>query len=285
MATIFMKCLASTSATAEQLRQQLDDLHKEADNTRAKEITSLFSSENIINVPRFISKDLEHKLLGEFHSDDRGCNKIFEIHTCAYSYKGGSCFFRGCGLAFTESDKSFVTVLFYDALLRSLDGKQQLVFKPEKKNDARELLFQKKKVMQAMEKLKSRIELFDELAAKLNEAISVKESLLISNMALDLEVSEIKAPTPVRIVSPTEVSQNDTDDSQHLYMNNLEFPEDQELQVASDSEGDIHAENELKCHEESFSKKKSTGADTVQSSREISIRGVYGPPGSTAQQN
>ncbi|KAL2245595.1 UNVERIFIED_CONTAM: hypothetical protein Sindi_2827700, partial [Sesamum indicum] len=29
-------CLASTSATAEQLRQQLDNLHKEADNTRAK---------------------------------------------------------------------------------------------------------------------------------------------------------------------------------------------------------------------------------------------------------
>ncbi|KAL0443748.1 UNVERIFIED_CONTAM: hypothetical protein Slati_2097500, partial [Sesamum latifolium] len=77
-----------------------------------------------------------------------------------------------------------------------------------KENDARELLFQKKKVMQAMEKLKSRIELFDELAAKLNEAISMKESLLISNMALDLE--------------------------------------------------------------ESFSEKKSTGADSVQSLREIS---------------
>lgn len=38
-----------------------------------------------------------------------------------------------------------------------------------KENDARELLFQKKKVMQAMENLKSRIELFDELSAKLNE--------------------------------------------------------------------------------------------------------------------
>lgn len=36
-------------------------------------------------------------------------------------------------------------------------------------NNARDLLFQKKKVMQAMEKLKSRIELFDELSAKLNE--------------------------------------------------------------------------------------------------------------------
>ncbi|KAL2245596.1 UNVERIFIED_CONTAM: hypothetical protein Sindi_2827800, partial [Sesamum indicum] len=139
-----------------------------------------------------------------------------------------------------------------------------------KENDARELLFQKKKVMQAMEKLKSRIELFDELAAKLNEAITMKESLLISNMALDLEVSEIKAPTPIRIVSPVEGSQNDTDDSQHLCMNNLEFPEDQELQVFSDSQGDIHAENELTNHEKSFIEKKSTGPDSVQSPRDIS---------------
>jgi phage shock protein A len=38
-----------------------------------------------------------------------------------------------------------------------------------KENDARELLFQKKKVMQALEKSKSRIELLDELSTKLNE--------------------------------------------------------------------------------------------------------------------
>lgn len=38
-----------------------------------------------------------------------------------------------------------------------------------KENEARELLFQKKKVMQALEKSKSRIELLDELSAKLNE--------------------------------------------------------------------------------------------------------------------
>lgn len=36
-------------------------------------------------------------------------------------------------------------------------------------NDARELLFQKKKVMQAMEKSKGRIEVLDEFAMKLNE--------------------------------------------------------------------------------------------------------------------
>lgn len=38
-----------------------------------------------------------------------------------------------------------------------------------KEDDAREILFQKKKVMQALEKSKRRIELLDELSTKLNE--------------------------------------------------------------------------------------------------------------------
>lgn len=38
-----------------------------------------------------------------------------------------------------------------------------------RENDARELLFQKKKVMQALDKSKARITLFDELSSKLNE--------------------------------------------------------------------------------------------------------------------
>ena len=40
-----------------------------------------------------------------------------------------------------------------------------------KENEARELLFQKKKVMQAMERSKSRIELLDQLSTKLNEVL------------------------------------------------------------------------------------------------------------------
>ncbi|KAK3183410.1 hypothetical protein Dsin_030696 [Dipteronia sinensis] len=71
-----------------------------------------------------------------------------------------------------------------------------------KENDARELLFQKKKVMHAMENSKHRIELLDELAAKLNEAISVKETQLIGNVALDLEVDREDPSRLVRIVSP-----------------------------------------------------------------------------------
>ncbi|KAK4398207.1 hypothetical protein Sango_1296200 [Sesamum angolense] len=257
-------CLASTSAKAEQLRQQLDDLHKEAENKEQKlyerqaedpvgfisiakrpelvircmvgnslvpillpyegglvsiEIISLFSLENILDVPRFISKDLEHKLL---------------------------------------ASNARLRLMRLSEAVEKLRRQAAVSVQTGKENDARELLFSKEEVEEL---------LISDLY--MEKAISVKESLLISNMALDLEVSEIKAPTPVRIVSLTEVSQNDTDDSQHLYMNNLEFPEDQELQVASDSLGDIHAENELKSHEESFSKQKS-GADSVQSSREIS---------------
>ncbi|KAK6135000.1 hypothetical protein DH2020_031284 [Rehmannia glutinosa] len=203
-------CLASPSATAEQLRQQLDNLHKEADNTRAKA--------------------------------------------------------NNARLRFMRLSEA-VEKLRRQAAVSVQTGKE---------NDARELLFQKKKVMQAMEKLKSRIELFDELSGKLNElgldvdeAISMKESLLIGNMALDLEVGETEAPTPIRIVSPTEENSNTSDDNEHLDPNNLECGDDQGLQVLSVGNGDIHAENELN-NERSFSDKRLTGASNVQVQREIS---------------
>ncbi|TQD72662.1 hypothetical protein C1H46_041796 [Malus baccata] len=78
-----------------------------------------------------------------------------------------------------------------------------------KEDDARELLFQKKKVMEALEKSKHRIEFLDELSTKLNEAISLKEGQLIGNVSLDLEVVREDAFSPVRIVSPTaEVAEN-----------------------------------------------------------------------------
>lgn len=50
-----------------------------------------------------------------------------------------------------------------------------------KENEARELLFQKKKVMQALEKSKSRIELLDELSAKLNE---VRQLVIVAELCL-----------------------------------------------------------------------------------------------------
>lgn len=48
-----------------------------------------------------------------------------------------------------------------------------------KENDARELLFQKKKVMQAMEKSKNRIELLDELLTKLNEVLRTPDCFCV----------------------------------------------------------------------------------------------------------
>lgn len=49
-----------------------------------------------------------------------------------------------------------------------------------KENDVRELLLQKKKVMQALDKAKARIELLDTLSSKLNEVDTNKSLLVIS---------------------------------------------------------------------------------------------------------
>ncbi|KAG9148355.1 hypothetical protein Leryth_024383 [Lithospermum erythrorhizon] len=111
-------------------------------------------------------------------------------------------------------------------------------------NDARELLFQKKKVMQAIEKSKDRVELLDELAAKLYEAISLKETQLIGNIAEDLE-TDSNDPTPVRIVSPNDEDEKDVVVKEDE-LSNLECDEvQQKLQVAVHSQGDLHMPNEL----------------------------------------
>ncbi|KAK1275630.1 hypothetical protein QJS04_geneDACA000787 [Acorus gramineus] len=70
-----------------------------------------------------------------------------------------------------------------------------------KENEARELLIQKRKVMQALDKSKSRIELFDKLLAKLNEAIAVKETQLIGHVASHLEGDQQDVSSEVRILS------------------------------------------------------------------------------------
>ncbi|KAK9676526.1 hypothetical protein RND81_11G082900 [Saponaria officinalis] len=72
-----------------------------------------------------------------------------------------------------------------------------------RENDARDILIQKKKIMLALEKSKDRVELLDELATKLNEAISIKEAQLVENVASDLEIDVNDDGGPVHIVSPT----------------------------------------------------------------------------------
>ncbi|XP_014504718.1 uncharacterized protein LOC106764824 isoform X1 [Vigna radiata var. radiata] len=105
-------------------------------------------------------------------------------------------------------------------------------------NYAREMLFQRKKVLQALDKSKRRIELLDELSAKLSEfqAISLKESQLIGNVNVNIEDLTKDASSPVRIVAPKEEVQNDfsKDDSDPETM---DFDNIQDVQLSIESEG------------------------------------------------
>ncbi|XP_050226739.1 uncharacterized protein LOC126676558 [Mercurialis annua] len=112
-----------------------------------------------------------------------------------------------------------------------------------KENEARELLLQKKKVLQALERSKSRIELLNELSTKLNEAISVKESLLIGNIA-DLEVNGEDASGPVRIVSPKEEVVVDKDEDEYTD-NKLNGSSNKDVQLHTDAEASLQAAEDL----------------------------------------
>ncbi|XP_052207633.1 uncharacterized protein LOC127811643 [Diospyros lotus] len=110
-----------------------------------------------------------------------------------------------------------------------------------KENDARDLLFQKKKVMEALEKSKSRITLLDELSTRLNEAISVKETQLIENVASHLDIGTEDTSNEVRIMSPKEDSMRNLDGEKDLDLdpNGVKFTEDEGLQVHTDGPVDL----------------------------------------------
>ncbi|XAR52800.1 hypothetical protein NMG60_11021076 [Bertholletia excelsa] len=97
--------------------------------------------------------------------------------------------------------------------------------------EARELLFQKKQVMQALEKSRARIALLDELSLKLNEAISLKETKLIENIASDVDIGGEDASSAVRIVSPKDQDTEVSNEDDKLCQNALKFNKNQELQV------------------------------------------------------
>lgn len=139
-----------------------------------------------------------------------------------------------------------------------------------KDNDARELLFQKKKIMQAMEKSKSRIELLDELAAKLNMAISMREKQLIGNVALDLEIATDDAPSPVRIVSPKDDNPDNSDENEDFDQETIKLDDSQELQAPNGGNADLKTDNELKNLEASTSGSMSKEADRINSLKGVS---------------
>ncbi|KAF3444987.1 hypothetical protein FNV43_RR14680 [Rhamnella rubrinervis] len=137
-------------------------------------------------------------------------------------------------------------------------------------SDARELLFQRKKVMEALEKSKSRIELLDELSTKLNEAISLKESQLIGNVALDLEVTIEEASSPVRIVSPTSEVTEDLIESKEFGSNNLKLSDGQELQVSAESRTSLPGDQEQEEIQGPLLGTSSNGDDIMSSLKGIS---------------
>ncbi|KAL5716398.1 hypothetical protein ACHQM5_018098 [Ranunculus cassubicifolius] len=84
-----------------------------------------------------------------------------------------------------------------------------------RENEAREVLVQKRKVMQALEKSKSRVEMLDELLTKLNEAITLKETQLIGNVSSGVEDVQEDISSNVRIISPKESNANINQDQEN----------------------------------------------------------------------
>ncbi|XP_021724596.1 uncharacterized protein LOC110691921 isoform X2 [Chenopodium quinoa] len=107
--------------------------------------------------------------------------------------------------------------------------------------------------MSALEKSKGRVELLDELAAKLNEAISIKEAQLVRNVASDLDINGDDAGDLVRIVSPTQDNGTILDNESHTTFNRSEFSEDQELSLDIEREGDISSYSQAEEVPGSFS--------------------------------
>ncbi|XP_028751872.1 uncharacterized protein LOC114711616 [Neltuma alba] len=112
-----------------------------------------------------------------------------------------------------------------------------------KENDAREILFQRKKVLQALEKSKTRIELLDELFTKLCEAISLKESQLIGHVSLNIEGKTEDSSSPVRIISPKEECGKDITDND-LDFNVMKSVDIQDVQISAESQGDSLSDKE-----------------------------------------
>ncbi|GKV24886.1 hypothetical protein SLEP1_g34429 [Rubroshorea leprosula] len=112
-------------------------------------------------------------------------------------------------------------------------------------NDARELLFQKKKVMQALDKSKSRIEVLDKLSAKLNEAISAKETQLIESIASDLEGSGEDVSNPIRIISPQPKVSKDENKDTEFGCNDLIISKDQNVKFYQDGQLNQTVDEEL----------------------------------------
>ncbi|CAL9149608.1 unnamed protein product [Musa hybrid cultivar] len=91
-----------------------------------------------------------------------------------------------------------------------------------KETEARELLIQKKKLMQALKKSKNRIEVLDKLSSKINEAISLKETQLIGQVAIQPEDNISDSCGQIHFVSPKEDTVEMVDSSEGFHEHILE---------------------------------------------------------------
>ncbi|GLJ07123.1 hypothetical protein SUGI_0058930 [Cryptomeria japonica] len=126
--------------------------------------------------------------------------------------------------------------------------------KAGKESAAREMLLQKKKVMQALENSKRRAELLDELLKKIGEAISEKEAQLIKLLATTRLEKDIGKDSegPVRVVSSTEgASFNNENLEEHFESDSKKIDgNEKELRTnmtgATESESQINQERDSK---------------------------------------
>lgn len=113
-----------------------------------------------------------------------------------------------------------------------------------RETDARDLLVRKKKIMQALENSKRRIDLLDELSAKLNEAISLKENQLVN--AITIDVGKEVSSHEVHIVPPKEENIVNTIKSEELDMNFLALRNEWLSQVHPDCEAELSSSSDPK---------------------------------------
>ncbi|XP_035840864.1 uncharacterized protein LOC110882593 isoform X2 [Helianthus annuus] len=135
---------------------------------------------------------------------------------------------------FISANKARQRLLRLSETAEKLKRRAAVSVQAGKENEARDMLFQKKKVMQALDNTKSRIELLDELAAKLIEAISLKERQLVTTVSSDLEIEKEDDESPVRVMSPS--SENSEKDS--LNMNDNQEPQERTNELSTEHETD-----------------------------------------------
>ncbi|KAL9661169.1 hypothetical protein QQ045_025991 [Rhodiola kirilowii] len=136
-------------------------------------------------------------------------------------------------MARTKANNARLRLMRLSEAAEKLKHQAAISVQAGQENYARDLLLQKKKIMEALEKSKRRIELLDQLSAKLNEAITAKETQLIGNVSLDFEAGQ-EVASPVRIVpAESEEDVNGVVYGDHSYGN---ISENENLQVHSEGQ-------------------------------------------------